>query len=413
MTKNNGSVRHLREGDPRPGSGISQVGINVLLLGLDLGWDATEMRNGSIRLTREHDGRQVQILIPTNQRSIKAGVATSWYRKIFTYADPMKVAFLKGAIENLKSTDASERQLGEKSLENLRSSEIILDPDALTKYLHREELPAPIEAVPDPEPEPEPAAEPEPEPVAHTGEATIHKIRPWIARHNMGKTGGEVYESRAVLERKWTDGTTDYSCAFDGCDYTHAEPRSVASHYGGRHGKDLPAAQRRQDMYIDPATSWTPNQRQAGRIARLTKELNAAASALEKDDKVVTAESLAQWIVQTRDSERDALSDETTSLSPEQVIERVRRLVDGGAYVDLMARVDQVEVSAAAKVEEMREQLSSKERGMHNALRAMEARLAEKDAEIAGQRSAVESAQRLEKEATERWTALRELVNGP
>jgi len=393
---------------------MAEISVKVLLLAIDLGWDATELR-GQIQLSREHDGSHVVIMIPTNQRSIKANVGQTWIRKVFRYADPMKAAFLQGAIDDYASHDPDVRRRGESALESLRSSQIWDDPASLTKYLKQAPT---LVAAPEPQPEPEPEVQEE-QPTAIVGETvdngpTVSKVRPWIARRSMHKEGGEVYESKAVLERKWTDGSMDYACAFPDCDYTAPEPRTIASHYGGKHGREVPTGKAAQaESWTDPGLSWTPTQRQQGRIARLAKEMREAANALDETGEGITPEALAEWIVKRRDEARESLSDESTPLTPEQVIERVRRLVDGGAYADLLARMEQVEVQSAARVEEVRTQLGSKERGMANALRAMEARLTEKDEAVKAAEAQVAAAQQAEREANERWSALRELVNGP
>lgn len=405
-------------------SGMAEVSLRVLMMALDLGWDATELR-GQVQLSREHEGSHVVVMIPTNQRSIKEQVGKSWMRKVLRYADPIKMAFMQGAVDDWSSTDPVRHARGEKALDSMRSTQVWKDPTLLRDWI------TPHAVTPAPEPEPTPESEPEVEeqPTPVVGEVvdngpTVSKIRPWIARRSMHKEGGEIYESKAVLERKWTDGSLDYQCAFPGCDsgpdggpYTAPEARTIASHYGGKHGKEAPTLKAAQaESWTDPGISWTPTQRQQGRIARLTAEILAAVEAVPDElhgSNEEIASTLAQFIVKRRDAARESLTDESTPLTSEQVIERVRRLVDGGAYADLLARMEQVEVQAAAKIEEVRTQLGSKERGMTNAIRAMEARLDDKDKQIAEAEAKVAEAQRAEREANERWVALRELVNGP
>src|SRR6478736_2170532 len=41
----------------------------------------------------------------------------------------------------------------------------------------------------------------------------------------------DLYPSQATLERTWSDGSVDYACAWEGCDYTADKPRSTSSHY--------------------------------------------------------------------------------------------------------------------------------------------------------------------------------------
>jgi guanyl-specific ribonuclease Sa len=53
--------------------------------------------------------------------------------------------------------------------------------------------------------------------------------KPWLARKNPSKEGGVFYESAAVIERTWSDGTVDYRCPFG--DFEGDNPRSVSAHY--------------------------------------------------------------------------------------------------------------------------------------------------------------------------------------
>jgi|GEM_PF-4746888 len=405
-------ARTRKRGDEiSPGGGMAVISVRALLLAMDLGWEATELRSGQVQLSREHENSHVTILIPTSQRSIKQAVGETWIRKIIRYADPMKLAFMTAAIDQTRSDDPVVRAQGHANLATMRSEQVWDDPSVLGSWLRREPE-HPSEPEPDTEPEntePDDEAEAEePEPVST--EPIIVKVRPWTARYAMRKEGGEVYPSRAVLERKWSDGTMDYGCAYEGCDFQATEARTVAAHYGGKHGKETPASRDPAESYVDPSISWVPTERQKGRIARLTKELEAAAVALGNE---MTAEMCAEWIVKRRDEAREGLTDESTPLTPEQVIERVRRLVDGGAYADLLARIDTVEAECTARVAQAREDLASKERGAANAIRVLETRLVESEQKVDEATKLAAEAKEAEAEAQARWRALRDLINEP
>ena len=55
--------------------------------------------------------------------------------------------------------------------------------------------------------------------------------QPWLARQGTHREKGttSLYESQAVLEVTWSDGTLSYACPK--CDYTAERPRSVSSHF--------------------------------------------------------------------------------------------------------------------------------------------------------------------------------------
>lgn len=420
-------------------SGMASEAIEILMLALDLGWEAQVQKNGSMMLFIEHEGGTITQNLPTNSRNLQANKAKAWTRKILRYADPVKLALVTEAYTNWDSPDAATKASAEHILQGLRSNQIRRDPKQLAKIIgmegggtvedwveaEAERVEAAVNQVADEVSdmidkalaEPEPPTPTDPvlaEPTPGDGEPTVVKVKPWIAKHQMRQEGGEVYPSRAVLERRWSDGSMDYLCAFEGCGYTSPDkPQSVAAHYGGKHGKERPATQNLAEAWIDPETRWTPTERQQGRIHRLEKEIIKAAQEIGWGD--VTPRLLAEHIVKQRDAEREGLLDESTPLTDGQRIERALRILDGGKYADLIARVEQVEAECQARVAEAREQLGSKERGATNAIRTLEARLAEAQQAmtVTQQQSADElaEARRLAQEATDKWQTLVELVN--
>lgn len=67
---------------------------------------------------------------------------------------------------------------------------------------------------------------------------TIVKSAPRMALVNTHADGTtDLYPSEAVLQVEWSDGTVDYACRFDGCDYRSAKHRTVSAHYGGAHNR--------------------------------------------------------------------------------------------------------------------------------------------------------------------------------
>lgn len=82
--------------------------------------------------------------------------------------------------------------------------------------------------------------------------------RPWLARKKHGPIGGERYESQAVVENHYSDGSVEFVCAF-GCGYSNPNPKGVAVHYGRSHtmsGETKPAGEgpRHVDVtYTEPS----------------------------------------------------------------------------------------------------------------------------------------------------------------
>lgn len=404
MTKRAAHVHRLDSAEEIRTSGMAGITATALLLALDLGWNATEMRNGMVQIRRG----AVTVNLPSNQRSIKEGVSHAWIKKILRYGDPMKRLYLTSIVDDFSDPDPAVRARAIRQMEGLHVFSGDGTPETIARYFSEKSAAVADEpelvVVPD-----EPVVvEPPPEQPPAKGDPVVTKIKPWIARHSLRKEGGEVYESRAVLERKWSDGTLDYICPYEGCGFTNVAPRPVSAHYGGKHSKERPASQVVSERFLDPGMAWTPSERQAGRIHRLSREIDQAYTGLGEDK--ATPDNIAEWIVKHRDAERD-LTDDTTPLTGDQIVERIRRLVDGGAYADLMARIEQMEIGATAKIEEARHQLSSKEVGYTNTIRAMEAQLTEKDQAVEAAQHETEVAQQRESEARERWQALREMIN--
>jgi hypothetical protein len=70
-------------------------------------------------------------------------------------------------------------------------------------------------------------------PVEQTARTLVRR-GPWLARKSVsGKGPVGFYESHAVIEEEWSDGTTVYLCSK--CDYRSDRPRGVSSHYANRH----------------------------------------------------------------------------------------------------------------------------------------------------------------------------------
>jgi acetyl-CoA carboxylase beta subunit len=132
--------------------------------------------------------------------------------------------------------------------------------------------------------------------------------------------------------------------------------------------------------------------------------------ALEALGPEMTVEQCAEWIVKHRDDTRERMVEESTELTADQVIERVRRLVDGGAYADLMARIEAVETEGAARAAQADLERQHERSGARNAISTLEARLEEQRAACAEADARVAEAERKAREMTERWKALRDLV---
>lgn len=173
---------------------------------------------------------------------------------------------------------------------------------------------------------------------------TIVSRSPFLARGGSGLRDGvaELYASRAITERKWSDGTVDYECAYEGCSYNHSSARSVAGHHSSHRAgvgalpKEIVAVEVDAEPIYDTA------------IRRLSNEIETALALLAQrpDDDASLARSLATMMVARRRDRAEPQPHETESLTPEQVLDKVRSL--------LMAQEITNQRNLAERVEELR-----------------------------------------------------------
>lgn len=170
-------------------------------------------------------------------------------------------------------------------------------------------------------------------------------IRPWLARRNAKQGGGIRYESEAVLERVWPDGTVDYACFAQGCPYTADKPRSVANHYGAAHtakGETEPAGEGPHHIdptYTEPVTTrdYRPTERMVDTLMGVLDDiLNETADMRE------TAIRLLTWMHDRPDIEHTERT--LVPLNDRQILDRIRMLV---------GQPDQSEEIAALRSENM------------------------------------------------------------
>jgi hypothetical protein len=211
----------------------------------------------------------------------------------------------------------------------------------------------------------------------HDPDLTVVSEKPWVARRS-GQQGGKgtMYESPFVIERLWSDGTVDYRCPH--CDFTSDKPRSVSSHGAGR--ADHPKGPQSKAF---PVTNYEasgiqhPNR---SAVSRLTSDLLHALDGMENWQHLSREElarRVAEVIIEARPDRAPA-----EPLTPDQIIERVRMLVDGGRYHDMHKQVEAAgqalrdataameEVTARAEAAEHRvQQLQEERRALADMLR--------------------------------------------
>lgn len=209
----------------------------------------------------------------------------------------------------------------------------------------------------------------EPEPVhsVKSEESEDTKAEPHIvsearmlAKHN----ANEGYYSPTTIERKWSDGSKDYACTTEGCDFTSPNRASVGAHYGKAHSRDgrarpLPAT---FPAVVPEATKYGPRQSRIDALA-------AVLASGEMSDPAEVARTALVW-VHEQTKHRTQHAAETEQMTAEEALDRIRALLDQGQYRALQEQVQ----FAEGEVETLRERLARVESEMQAQVEAERAR---------------------------------------
>jgi hypothetical protein len=192
--------------------------------------------------------------------------------------------------------------------------------------------------------------------------------RPWLARQGTSRKDAtaDLYESHAVIEVTWDDGSLSYECAKDGCDYTSANPRSVSSHFRAhvRAGEtepvgSLPRPSVAKDVPIDPASignGYGGKSKEYEPTERLVRALAHFLEAAGTSDVTALAFAALKWAHERPDLEDIEGRGSREPLTDGQILSRIRLLVGGRdpeteeALRNALATVDRLQVAYAEEV---------------------------------------------------------------
>jgi hypothetical protein len=221
-----------------------------------------------------------------------------------------------------------------------------------------DDRPQPTETRSRPVPKAPPSA---PEPVTSESEvkptdvvkADVHIVSesPMLAKAREG----EGYLSPTTIERRWSDGSKDYICAYLGCDYTHADRASVPRHYGRSHSEGLTAPPASFRAEVPESTPYAPQQRRVDALAEALRLLDGEVDMGNWEDLKRVAREALTWVNdQTR--RKTDLSVEREPMSSDEMLERIRSMLDQGQYLGLQHQITEREEQIdllARKVTEM------------------------------------------------------------
>lgn len=180
-------------------------------------------------------------------------------------------------------------------------------------------------------PKPKPTVE-QPEPEVRTPVRTVVSVQPLIAYDS--ETKGYLSETTNV--RSWSDGTQDFTCRAPGCEFSTEHRRGIRGHWAMhvRNGEVEAVGRKPRGLMIDippHEPAWKVNT--GPRLARIKALAEFIRSLdLPKIEPEDLAHLMLSWVAEQSNS-GTGLAGEREPLTPEQILERIRALVDGGEYL--------------------------------------------------------------------------------
>jgi hypothetical protein len=306
---------------------MSRVVDDLRTLAGRLGWTETSGSRGTVTLHAPQPYGAVKIVLPANGQ-VRQSIERASVRKLLRYSDSLRLTEVLRGMEG----DLAQRV-------GLRRA-------------------ADMEGKPVSTPTAEKPSAPKPGPRS-VPERVVVKEQPWLAHNGIGSSGvGMSYESKVVVERTWSDGTTDYRCVVEGCGYENKNPRSVKTHYGARKAGDHPnlVPYNRRELMADPAYTEPAFRREVPPpVDRLRREIQKALAVIWDD--VTTGEyrredlatRLAELMIEARPDRDDC--GPRGPLSPEEILTRIRVLVADTSRTDALVKEQAETADRLAKLE--------------------------------------------------------------
>lgn len=173
--------------------------------------------------------------------------------------------------------------------------------------------------------------------------------KPMLAKASEGKG----YESRIATERLWSDGHTDYKCV--DCDYSSDNRLAIRGHRSGAgHGKKGGEEPARFDTEVPKAVVYNPRQDRVDALAQVIGLMFE-----EGADPQGIARAALVW-VKEQAKKGTALAEERDTDGREDILARIRTLVDDGSMLRMQQHVDALEerlVAAEQRAEQSQNNL--------------------------------------------------------
>ena len=185
-------------------------------------------------------------------------------------------------------------------------------------------------------------------------EPVVVSEKPHLAKRNDKIGGALVYPSKSVIEQTWSDGRITYRCTM--CDYGGRDQfssRSVSSHYAGLHsrGKGRQPQEAGLEIPVSIPAAYTKTHHTYNPSDRLVQALADALRAVLNQPEVSPEEAAIEALVWLHD--RPDLGDPEDRmrdpLTDEQIVSRIRGLVDGGRYAALETQISLLQTALEQK----------------------------------------------------------------
>lgn len=171
-------------------------------------------------------------------------------------------------------------------------------------------------------------------------ERTIVKQGPMLAKASDGKG----YDSNAITQREWSDGSIDYKC--NDCDYTSPNRLSVRGHISS-HRKGPRPMPDRFPAEVPNAASYKPNKNRVAALAAVIDELMREG---EMDPQTLALHALT-W-VHEQSRKGTTLAEEREPMGPEDVLNRIRALLDDGTQMEALREQDEKIAALSVRAEQ-------------------------------------------------------------
>lgn len=313
-----------------------------ITLAAGFGWRIISTAKGTSLTLIPYDNGPKRIHLSAKNRN--RGALRKQIKTLVKYADPNSRDFVSDAIAD--DSLPQEAQELAKSLFMESGGHRIASGQAF----QTEEEAFPEPEKPEPKPKPKKASVDEQARQRVTRERHIISERPAMMHQHIKGGTGRSYPSKTTVERRWSDGTTDYVCSVSGCSKEPSQNRLAfsgshwAMHVRKGEAEPFDESEARASTVEDPSytePAYTRQRSEPTRRETLIKALQAV------DLKSISVEDLADTVLAVLESTGIGGGSEPKELTDAEVLNRIRRLVDRGHYADqeqqILQRDQQIE----------------------------------------------------------------------